>query len=166
MRQPWTPRWPDTPTFWSVARPRLSFDRASVSQLAWPIAILVICCLLIGVASGLVAPSPASRASTEPSAPLTPAVSQVLSYALAWRGPDEDPPVVLPSGVAAKASNYRGVEIDGTTYYYNLAPRPSFDPLARGELTSQQVQIVAVVGDPPNRVMIYVRRCQVSGVGC
>jgi len=63
-----------------------------------------------------------------------------------------------------KSSNYQGVQIDGTTYYYNLAPRASFDPLARGVVTADEIAVVAVVGDVPNRVMIYTLK-KSPGVG-
>ncbi|HVC33873.1 MAG TPA: hypothetical protein VNL16_10225 [Chloroflexota bacterium] len=111
--------------------------------------------LLIAFATGLVQARVASPTpNVSPSSP----VGQVLTYAGSWRGPGVDPLITLPSGAQVKASNYRGVWIGDTTYYYNLAPRASFDPLARGEVTADEVQVVAVVGDAPNRVMVYTLR--------
>jgi len=124
-----------------------SFDRS-----ARPIGIgiiLAMAAVLIGSATGLVRPPGASPAP--PTAP----VAQVVSYAVGWRGPEDDPLVTLPSGQRVKSSNYRGVRIGEETYYYNLAPHPSFDPLARGEVTIDQIKVVAVVGDAPNRILIY-----------
>ena len=67
----------------------------------------------------------------------------------------KDPSITLANGLKVKSSNYRGVRIGGTTYYYSLSPRPSYDPLARGEVTSDQINVVVIRGDYPNRVMIY-----------
>lgn len=135
---------------------------ATVEAITWPsrswrrttgrvatILIIGLSAVLIGTATDLVHPAPPPAA--EPSAP----VNQVLAYAIQWRGPERDPLLTLPSGLTVKSSNYRGVTIANTTYFYNLAPRPSFDPLARGEVGADQIVVVAVVGDPPNRVMIY-----------
>ena len=66
-----------------------------------------------------------------------------------------DPSITLANGLKVKSSNYRGVRIGETTYYYSLSPRPSYDPLARGEVTSDQIDVVVIRGDYPNRVMIY-----------
>src|SRR5439155_23485433 len=150
--RPWAPGAPSGPV--AIVRPRVSLSWASVERLAGPIFVMVLASLLIGVATGLVRSPPGSPSP----AATSPAVAHVLAYAVGWLGPDEDPPIPLASGRAVKTSNYRGVAVDGVTYFYNLAPRPSYDPLARGELTAQQIRIVAIVGDPPNRVTIYVAR--------
>jgi len=145
---------------------------AARSAAAWPAekkrravrlfvfgALVAVSCVLIGVATGLVEPTPVPVA--EPRSP----VEQVVSYAIRWRGPQSDPLITLPSGITVKSSNYRGVKIGDSTYYYNLAPRPSFDPLARGDLTEDQIRVIAVVGDAPNRVMIYTVKGESSSRG-
>jgi hypothetical protein len=140
----------------------LQWRGAAFGAVAWPLegaghvvrfavatAVMVSASLLIAYATGLV-----QAPSTPPAQPVSP-VAQVLSYAGSWRGPTLDPLITLPSGLQVKSSNYRGVRIGDTTYYYNLAPHTSFDPLARGKVTPDQIDIVAVVGDAPDRVMIY-----------
>ncbi len=132
---------------WSTAWP---LDGVGyVARLLLASTVLVLACLLIAFATGLVTTPVGPR--TKVSEP----VAEVLTYAGSWRGPGIDPLVTLPSGVQVKSSNYFGVRIGTTTYYYNLAPHTSFDPLARGVVTPDQIHVVAVVGDPPDRVMIY-----------
>lgn len=145
---------------WHPTSPRLglaaswTFPFDDVGGRALSIAVIVAACLLIVLATGAVAtPSARPAAVTSPSA-----ISAVLGYALVWKGEADDPSIALPSGIVVKSSNYRGVVVGGATYYYNLAPRLSYDPLARGEVTRDQIQVVAVVGDAPNRVMIYTVR--------
>jgi len=141
----WQGAWARGATWWpGVATGRLA-------RLVLVILAVVGSALVIGLATGLLAraaPAPIPVVSSPP-------VAQVLDYALGRRGPAEDPPVALSSGLRVKSSNFNGVRIGDTTYYYNLAPHPSFDPLARGEVTARQIQVVAVVGDPPERVMVY-----------
>jgi len=91
---------------------------------------------------------------TPPLPPMTP-VAQILSDATTWRGAQLDPLITLPSGVTVKSSNYQGIRIGDTTYYYDVRPSPSFDPLSRGVVDERQIHVVAVVGDPPRRLMIY-----------
>ncbi|MGH2460249.1 MAG: hypothetical protein ACRDIY_15440 [Chloroflexota bacterium] len=119
------------------------------TRLVVACAIIVVSSLFIAYVTGFV------HAPVAPLPPPTSPAAQVLSYAGPWLGPGADPLIVLPSGARVKASNYQGVPVDGTTYYYNLAPRASFDPLARGVVTTEEIEVVAVVGDAPNRVMIY-----------
>jgi hypothetical protein len=119
-----------------------------VARLGLGIVLVVSSSLVIGLATGLISAPTFAAASPSP-------VSEVLSYATTWRGAAEDPVIRLAPGLPVKSSNYRGVRIGGTVYYYNLAPRQSYDPLARGEVTADQIQVDAVVGDPPNRVMVY-----------
>jgi hypothetical protein len=85
-------------------------------------------------------------------------VDRVLAIATGQNKPTDDPTLLLPSGARVRSSNYNGVQIAGTTYYYNLAPRQSFDPLGRGDLTNDQIRVVRVVGDLPNRVMVYTAK--------
>lgn len=121
-------------------------------QRAAVVLLLALSAVLIGSATDLVITSP------EPVAESAAPVDQVIRYAIEWRGPEADPLITLPSGLTIKSSNYRGVTIGDTTYFYNLAPRASFDPLARGEMTVDEINVIAIVGDPPNRVMIYTRK--------
>ncbi len=123
----------------------------SVASRAGAIFLVVVASLFVGYATGLLVP----RAPPSAPSPSASPVARVLDYAVGRVGPTDDPPVILPSGLRVKSSNYRGVAIGGTIYYYNLAPQPSYDPLARGEVTADQIHVVAVVGDSPNRVLVY-----------
>jgi|GEM_PF-6607566 len=125
------------------------------SRILLSTTLIVVSCLVIALATGLLG-VPLSRTTPEPN-PVTGSsvTDQVVAYALGWLGPAEDPPIVLPNGLRVKTSNYRGVRIDGTVYYYDLSPQPSYDPLTRHEVTSQQINVVAIRGNYPNRVMIY-----------
>lgn len=147
VRHSRAPQWRGATGLWSVA---WQLDGAGyATRLLLASTVLTMASLIIAYTSGLVATPVGPRADVS-----TP-VAEVLTYVGNWRGPGLDPLVTLPSGVQVKSSNYRGVQIGDTTYYYNLAPHTSFDPLARGVVTSDQIQVVAVVGDPPDRVMIY-----------
>jgi hypothetical protein len=121
---------------------------ARFARLGLGIGLVVSSSLVIGLATGRISAPTSAAARPSP-------VSEVLSYVTTWRGAAEDPVITLAPGLPVKSSNYRGVRLGGTLYYYNLAPRQSYDPLARGAVTADQIQIVAVVGDPPNRVMVY-----------
>ncbi len=77
----------------------------------------------------------------------------ILSY-LDDNRPD-DPLVEVRSGVWAKSSNYHGVMIGGTCYYYALLPDQSFDPLSRGAVGPGDIQIVREIHDVDSTVIIY-----------
>lgn len=141
----WQGAWARRATLWPSAA------TGRVVRLVLAIVVVVTSALVIVLATGLLSPaSPVPAPVVSP-----PPVAQVLDYALGRRNSAEDPSMTLSTGLRVKSSNYRGVRIGDTTYYYNLAPRPSYDPLARGEVTAQDIHVVAVIGDPPNRVMVY-----------
>ena len=96
---------------------------------------------------------PSPPPAVEPSS----TVDQVLAYALNWRGPQLDPLLTIRPGLTVKSSNYDGIKIGNTRYYYDLAPQPSFDPLSRGDLSEHQIRVTAIVGNFPHRVLIYTR---------
>jgi hypothetical protein len=149
MRQSRVFRWPSTSFLGVAPRSIERLDRAA--RLALSIAVVTVACLAIAFATGLLALPTASPAGPAVSSP----VAQVLFYATTWRGPAADPVITLPNGLPVKSSNYRGVPIGNVVYYYNLAPSPSYDPLGRGQVTADQIDVVAVVGDPPQRVLVY-----------
>jgi hypothetical protein len=120
-------------------------------RLALAIALITISAVVIALATGLIAKPRGAPFASDSASP----VEQVIAAATTWSGPADDPAITLPSGVQVKSSNYNGLQIGDTTYYYDLAPRVSYDPLARGDVSERQVHVVAVVGDAPQRVMIY-----------
>ena len=117
----------------------------------WPLMLLAGLGLFIALAAGQMRVTTSVAASAIPVSP----VARVLYFATSPGGSPADSAIDLPSGARVKSSNYRGVRVGATTYYYNLAPHPSYDPLGRGEVTASHIQVVAVVGDPPARVMVY-----------
>lgn len=130
---------------------RSAVEFGRVGRLAAAILLVTLSAVGIGLATGRIITSTGLTSSADPAAPLAP----VIDAATTWRGSADDPAITLPSGVQVKSSNYEGVRVGDTTYYYNLAPHPSYDPLARGDVSTRQVHVVAVVGDLPNRVLIY-----------
>jgi hypothetical protein len=128
---------------WSVGTARL------IGRWLLVLGAIVASSLAIGVSADLV------KSPAPPPLPPSSPVAQVLSYATTWQGAQADPLITLPSGIQVKSSNYQGVRIGNTIYYYDLSPYPSFDPLSRGVLDEQQIHVVAIVGDSPRRVMIY-----------
>lgn len=126
-------------------------------RYALMIALLASSCVFIGVASGLAEPAThADNVVQTQSEPDT--VHAVLSYALSWKGAQRDPLIAIAPGLEVKSSNINGILINGNTYYYSLAPHRSFDPLSRGVLGPDQIHVVGVIGDVPNRVTIYVSK--------
>ncbi|GIW09805.1 MAG: hypothetical protein KatS3mg061_0862 [Dehalococcoidia bacterium] len=65
---------------------------------------------------------------------------QVAQFAARYQ-PDLDPLIRLADGRQVKASNYRGVLIDGVRYYYTILGHYSADPLARGEVGWHEVAV-------------------------
>jgi hypothetical protein len=57
-------------------------------------------------------------------------------------GAAADPLIELAPGVTARQSNIRGLSLGGRTYYYYVDGQPRFDPLARGVLVQDSVEVV------------------------
>ncbi len=58
-------------------------------------------------------------------------------------GTTADPLIEVTPGVTAPASSVGGFALNGYTYYYYREGQPGFDPLSRGALTRDQVEIVS-----------------------
>jgi hypothetical protein len=69
-----------------------------------------------------------------------------------------DPLIDVGSGVSARTSNLRGFTLDGVTYYYYLEGKPGFDPLSRGAVSRDQVEIVLRDSSGPTPLVIYILR--------
>jgi hypothetical protein len=54
-----------------------------------------------------------------------------------------DPLVQVAPGIDAPASNVGGLALNGYTYYYYREGRANFDPLSRGSIARDQVELVA-----------------------
>ncbi len=95
--------------------------------------------------------------TTVPVASLHPdQLEHVLSYARAMQ-PDDTLVQVRP-GVFAKHSNVHGVQINGTTYYYDVASHQSFGPLRSGALTESQITVVGREAQPNFLIVVYTKK--------
>jgi|GEM_PF-1905382 len=68
---------------------------------------------------------------------------------------DADPLIQLSDSIWVKTSNYTGIEIAGETFYYQLAPHASFDPLSRGEVQFADIRIQATIDAGEFQITIY-----------
>lgn len=118
---------------------------------------------LVVLGLALVVPVTLPRGAAQPVAAAPPAdstlteqdvIATVLSYVESER-PD-DPLIQVDDGVWVKRSNYSGVTIGRTVYYYALLPHASFDPLSRGLVSADQVQVIHVLDYAEFRILIYV----------
>ncbi|QZT34966.1 hypothetical protein HUR95_06930 [Caldalkalibacillus thermarum TA2.A1] len=131
----------------------------------WLMAILVLCILLFmaGLDSRLSSPAhppslernmeqgfqAANQTNNKAQAKI---VKHVLTYAQTVR--DDDPFIEAEPGVWVKQSNVEGIVVDGQRYYYSMIPHMSYDPLARGEVSMEDIDILYdEQGEFP--VMIY-----------
>jgi hypothetical protein len=106
--------------------------------------------LLIALVVGLViarTPTPAPLAAAGEAIRVRDAV---LSEAIAG-----DPLIQLEPGVTVRSSNLRGLRLNGQVYYYYFEGLQNYDPLSRGKVTPDQVQVVLrdVSAGPP--LVIY-----------
>jgi hypothetical protein len=58
-------------------------------------------------------------------------------------------------GVLARESSLRGFELNGSTYYYQLAGEQGFDPLSRGSVSHEQVEVVYRAANAGRTLLIY-----------
>lgn len=80
-------------------------------------------------------------------------IAEMTSYVTQHR--DDDPLMEVEPGVWVKTSNVKGINIDGETYYYSLAPHMSYDPVSRGEMSEEDVNVVYWDDDPEVSLLIY-----------
>lgn len=66
-----------------------------------------------------------------------------------------DPLINLAPGTSARASNVRGFSFDGTVYYYYVEGAQNFDPLSRGLLTPDEVEVLLRDDSGPRTFVIY-----------
>jgi hypothetical protein len=70
-------------------------------------------------------------------------------------GATGDPLIEISPGVTARASSVRGFSLNGETYYYYLEGRRGFDPLSRGAVGKDAVEIVLRDDGGPKVLVIY-----------
>lgn len=70
----------------------------------------------------------------------------------------DDPLIAGSSGSAVRESNLRGFRLNGTIYYYYVEGGVNRDPLSRGSVTPDQVEILLRDADGPYPIVIYTLR--------
>jgi hypothetical protein len=70
-------------------------------------------------------------------------------------GTIDDPLVEVTAGVSTRESNVRGFTLHGQIYYYYIEGQRGFDPLSRGAVDFQGIEIVARDEDGPKPLVIY-----------
>lgn len=83
---------------------------------------------------------------------LTPVVEVVRGSV---SGSLNDPLIDVGPGVSARASNLRGLSLDGAVYYYYVEGGANFDPLSRGAVADDAVEIMLRDTSGPSAVVIY-----------
>jgi hypothetical protein len=86
---------------------------------------------------------------------LTPVVEAVRG---SISGSINDPLIDVVPGVSARASNLRGLSMDGSIYYYYVEGHANFDPLSRGVVGSDAVEIMLRDTSGPSSIVIYRMR--------
>lgn len=70
-------------------------------------------------------------------------------------GSVDDPLVEITPGVSARASNLRGMALDGEHYYYYVEGARNFDPLSRGAVDASEVELLLRDNSGPVTIVIY-----------
>lgn len=108
--------------------------------------------LLVGVlawALFTLLPSATPLAASAEIAPVQQAVRDRIGGAV------HDPLIALSPERSARASNLRGFEHGGAVYYYYVEGGANFDPLSRGAVTRDEIEILLRDSDGPQTFVIY-----------
>ena len=113
--------------------------KAPTMRPAMPLFWMQFACivLVLGVTIGLV------LNETPPAVSLS-HVSQVQQVrdAVLADSSSRDPLIQLAPGVMVRSSNVRGLQLDGTVYYYYFEGDESYDPLSRGAVSARDVEVL------------------------
>lgn len=66
-----------------------------------------------------------------------------------------DPLVEVAPGISARESSVRGFRLGGETYYYYFEGQPGFDPLSRGTVAPNEIEVVVRDDGGPTPLVIY-----------
>jgi hypothetical protein len=110
--------------------------------------VLLLAAVLIWALSWVL-PAPTPYAPAQSLAPLQEAVRAHVS------GAAPDRLIEVTPGVSARESNLRGFRLAGTTYYYYVEGRTNFDPLSRGAVTADGVEVLSRDDSSPDPIVIY-----------
>jgi hypothetical protein len=108
--------------------------------------------LLVGVlawALFALLPSATPLAATEDLAPVQQAIKARIVGAV------EDPLVPVAPQLNARASNLRGLSLNGATYYYYIEGATNFDPLSRGAVDKAAVEVLLRDSSGPHSFVVY-----------
>lgn len=97
-------------------------------------------------------------AATPSRTPLTRSADVLAVREQVWsnlNGMANDPLIELTPGVTARQSNIRGFALHGQVYYYYVEGRRNFDPLSRGKLGPDQVELLLRDAGGPQTLVIY-----------
>jgi hypothetical protein len=67
----------------------------------------------------------------------------------------EDPLIEVIPGVSARSSNLRGFRREGVNYYYFVEGERNYDPLSRGMVHEQDVEVLLRDNEGPRTFVIY-----------
>jgi hypothetical protein len=81
-------------------------------------------------------------------------VQRVRDYVLAGDNP-HDALIEVTPGLTAHASSLRGLQIDGATYYYYFEGQHGGDPLSRGTVRPDQVEILYRESGDQTTLVVY-----------
>lgn len=95
--------------------------------------------------------SPQTPAASAGSA--LPTVRAAISDRLA--GVVNDPLIDVVSGTSARASNVRGLSLDGVTYYYYVEGSQNYDPYSRGLVAEERIERLLRDVSGPAPIVIY-----------
>ncbi|MEN9939136.1 MAG: hypothetical protein RLZZ387_5715 [Chloroflexota bacterium] len=90
--------------------------------------------------------------------PLTQAGDAETLRAAVWSrldGAVSDPVIEVNPGVMVRSSVVRGFALGGVTYYYYFEGRTGFDPLSRGAVSQQQIEVLARDSNGERTLVIY-----------
>ncbi len=66
-----------------------------------------------------------------------------------------DPLIEVGPGLSARASNLRGLSLNGQTYYYYLEGAANFDPYSRGLVSANEIEVLLRDTSGPSTLVIY-----------
>ncbi|WP_298821761.1 hypothetical protein [Chloroflexus sp.] len=108
-------------------------------------------CLLLSVAGWLLSSAqPRTPLAAKPDLTLlTREIQGRLSGAIL------DPLIEVKPGVTIRSSNVRGFRYEGQIYYYYIEGVPGYDPLSRGLVRPDQVEIMLRDSSGPQTIVLY-----------
>lgn len=108
-------------------------------------------CLLVSAVGWLLSATP-SRTPLSANPDLTPLVDEIRGR---MSGEIIDPLIEVKPGITIRVSNIRGFRYAGSIYYYYIEGAPNYDPLSRGIIRPDQVEIVLRETSGTQTIVLY-----------